>query len=341
MISASVVGAAGYTGGELLRLLLRHPEVRVGGIYGAEHAGWSLEELHPNLRGSGNFVVEKPDYSKIGKESDVVFTATPHGVAMKFVPEVLKGGARVVDLSADYRFDDVRVYERYYVKHESPGLKAVYGMPELYREEIRHAKLVANPGCYPTAVILALAPLLRMRMIDPRRVVVNAISGTSGAGRKPSENLHHPVCDSNVSAYSATDHRHLPEIKQELNKLAGEEVKLCFTPHLAPLVRGILVSAHVFLREKGSKEKVLEVYREFYSGEPFVRVVENLPHTNHVVGSNCCDIGVEVHAGGEWVVVVSVIDNLIKGASGQAIQNMNLMFGIEETKGLDALPMRP
>jgi len=178
-------------------------------------------------------------------------------------------------------------------------------------------------------------------MVDPGRVVVDAISGTSGAGRGLRENLHHPVCGENVSAYSATRHRHLPEIKQELEKLAGEEVGLCFTPHLAPVVRGILSTSHVSLRERSSKERLLELYREFYSGEPFVRVVEGLPELNYVVGSNYCDIGLEVSEDGRWVVVVSAIDNLLKGGSGQAVQNMNLRFGVEETKGLEALPMRP
>jgi len=342
MIRVALVGVAGYTGGELLRLLLRHPEVEVVGVYGEEHAGARLVELHPHLSGLvGEEKVEKPDYGKVGSEAELVFLATPNGVAMRVAPRLLREGAKVVDLSADYRFDDVRVYEKYYTKHESPEVKGVYGLPELYREKIRKADLIANPGCYPTAAILALAPLMKGKMVDPGRVVVDAISGTSGAGRGLRENLHHPVCGENVSAYSATRHRHLPEIKQELEKLVGEEVGLCFTPHLAPVVRGILSTSHVFLRERSSRERLLKLYREFYSGEPFVRVVEGLPELNYVVGSNYCDIGLEVSEDGRWVVVVSAIDNLLKGGSGQAVQNMNLRFGIEETKGLEALPMRP
>jgi N-acetyl-gamma-glutamyl-phosphate reductase len=342
MIRVSLVGAAGYTGGELLRLLLRHPEVELVGVYGEEHAGSSLRELHPHLSGVvGEERVKKPDYGRVGSEAELVFLATPNGVAMRVVPKILKGGAKVVDLSADYRFDDVRVYEKYYTRHESPELRGVYGLPELYRERIRGADLIANPGCYPTAAILALAPLMRRRMVEPSRVVVNAISGTSGAGRGLRENLHHPVCGENVSAYSVTRHRHLPEIKQELEKLAGGEVGLCFTPHLVPVVRGILCTSHVFLRERSSKDRLLELYREFYSGEPFVRVIEGLPELNYVVGSNYCDIGLEVSEDGSWVVVVSALDNLIKGGSGQAVQNMNLRFGVEETRGLEALPMRP
>jgi N-acetyl-gamma-glutamyl-phosphate reductase len=285
--------------------------------------------------------VKKLEYGRVGSEAELVFLATPNGVAMKVAPKILKGGAKVVDLSADYRFDDVRVYEKYYTRHESPELKGVYGLPELYRDRIRKADLIANPGCYPTAAILALAPLMKRRMVEPSRVVVDAISGTSGAGRGLKENLHHPVCGENVSAYSATHHRHLPEIKQELEKLEGGKVGLCFTPHLVPVVRGILCTCHVFLRKGSSKGRLLELYREFYSGEPFVRVVEGLPELNYVVGSNYCDIGLEVSEDGRWVVVVSAIDNLLKGGSGQAVQNMNLRFGMEETKGLEALPMRP
>ncbi len=342
MIRVSLVGVAGYTGGELLRLLLRHPEVEVVGVFGEEHAGARLADVHPHLSGVvGEGRVMKPDYDRLGSESDLVFMATPNGVAMKVVPRILKGGAKVVDLSADYRFEDVGVYEKYYTKHESPGVKGVYGLPELHKQEIRKADLIANPGCYPTAAILALAPLIKGRLVEFDRVVVDAISGTSGAGRGLRENLHHPVCGENVSAYSATSHRHLPEIKQELERLAGGRVDVCFTPHLAPVVRGILCTSHVFLREKTSRGELLRVYREFYSGEPFVRVVEGLPELNYVVGSNYCDIGLEVSEEGRWVVVVSAIDNLMKGGSGQAVQNMNLRFGMEETKGLEALPMRP
>ncbi|MEM2866162.1 MAG: N-acetyl-gamma-glutamyl-phosphate reductase [Candidatus Hadarchaeales archaeon] len=342
MIRVSLVGVAGYTGGELLRLLLRHPEVEIVGVFGDEHVGSRLVDLHPHLSGVvGERRVEKPDYDRLGSESDLVFMATPNGVAMRVVPQLLKGGAKVVDLSADYRFEDVRVYEKYYTKHESPMVKGVYGLPELHRGEIRKADLIANPGCYPTAAILALAPLVKGGLVELDRLVVDAISGTSGAGRGLRENLHHPVCGENVSAYSVTRHRHLPEIRQELERLAGGRVGVCFTPHLAPVVRGILCTAHAFLKEKSSKKELLESYREFYSGEPFVRVVEGLPELNYVVGSNYCDIGLEVSEEGRWVVVVSAIDNLLKGGSGQAIQNMNLRFGMEETKGLEALPMRP
>jgi N-acetyl-gamma-glutamyl-phosphate reductase len=340
-IQVAVVGASGYAGGELFRLLVGHPEVDIVGAYDIKNVGSPLSKVHPNLRGLVDLTIAEPRYEEIGERTDLVFTATPHGVAMKFVPKILEGGAKVIDLSADYRFDDPTVYERYYVKHESPHLKAIYGLPELYRERIRGARLVANPGCYPTAAVLSLAPLVKENLVDLEHIVIDAKSGSSGAGAAPSEATHHPLCGANIRAYAATTHRHGPEIDQELSKLAGRRVKAHFTPHLIPIVRGILSTAHVFAREPISKEEVLQLYRKFYEGEPFVRVLDDLPQVNFIVGSNYCDIGVECEAEGRRLVVVSAIDNLVKGASGQAVQNMNLMFGIEETLGLEGPPLRP
>ena len=340
-ISAVVIGASGYAGAELLRLLAGHPDVKLVGAHDIKNIGQRVYEVHPNLRGLLNLTITKADYAKIGKRADAVFVATPHGVAMRFVPKLLKGKTRVIDLSADYRFDDPKVFERYYIKHESPEVKAVYGLPELYRAQIKKAKLVANPGCYPTAAILGLAPLLKKRLIDPEHIVIDAKSGTSGAGTAPSEMLHHPTCATNLQAYLATSHRHGPEIDQELSKLAGKPVKTCFTPHLIPIVRGILSTAHVFMRKRMTKGALLKIYRKFYRAEPFVRVLDELPQVSFVVGSNYCDIGVEPDERTGRLVVVSVIDNLIKGASGQAIQNMNLMFNLDEAKGLEAPPLRP
>lgn len=340
-ITVAVIGASGYAGGELFRLLANHPDVDLTGAYDIKNVGQPLHKVHPNLRGLVDLTIAEPDYAKIGKAADAVFTATPHGIAMKFVPKLLEGGAKVVDLSADYRFDDPKVFERYYVKHESPHLKAVYGLPELYRDEIKGAELVANPGCYPTAAILGLAPLVEGRLIDLGHIVIDAKSGTSGAGAAPGEITHHPTCGSNVRAYAVTTHRHGPEIDQELSKLAGRKVKAFFTPHLIPIVRGILSTMHVFARKPMLRERVLKLYHEFYRGERFVRVLEDLPQVNFVAGSNYCDVGVECDAKGKRLVVVSAIDNLIKGASGQAIQNMNLMFGIDEARGLETPPLRP
>lgn len=337
----SVVGAAGYTGSELFRLLVTHRGVNIVGAYGSKSAGKCISEIHPNLLGISDMRIEEPNYDKIGKEADIVFMATPHGLAMKSTPGVLKGGAKVIDLSADYRFDKLEIFEKYYGKHVSPGLKSVYGLPELYREKIKRADLVANPGCYPTAAILSLAPLIKSKLIDLNHIIVDAKSGTSGAGATPSEITHHPLAGANFLAYSATTHRHGPEIDQELSKLAGKEIKASFTPHLLPIIRGILSTAHVFLKKKMKKEEILDIYKKFYRKEPFVRIREVLPQINFVVGSNYCDVGVEIDADNNRAVLVATIDNLIKGAAGQAIQNMNIMLGLDEAEGLRDPGMRP
>ena len=341
MISAAVVGASGYAGGELLRILAGHPEVELTGVYALKSAGKLTSQIHPNLRGVVDLKIEKPDYKKIGETYDVVFSATPHGVAMRFMPDLLDGGTKVVDLSADYRFDDFRIFEKFYRKHENPRLESVYGLPELYRKQIKRARLVANPGCYPTAAILGLAPLVKEGLIDLGHIVIDAKSGTSGAGAKPSKALHHPACAENLKAYLATTHRHEPEINQELSKLARKKVRAHFAPHLIPIVRGILTTIHVFMRNRASRDSVLKLYRRFYRGERFVRIFEELPQVNFVAGSNFCDIGVEPAPEGKRLVAVTVIDNLVKGASGQAVQNMNLMFGIDEGEGLETLAPRP
>lgn len=362
MIKAGVIGASGYTGEELFRLLANHPKVNLAGAYDVKNVGKPVSEVHPNLRGIVDLKIAEPDYEEMSKKLDVVFAATPHKVAMKFVPKLLEGEVKVIDLGADYRFDDVKIYEKYYAKHESPEVKGVYGLPELHRAKIKRARLVANPGCFPTAAILSLAPLVRNRIIDLDHIVIDSKTGTSGAGTTPSEVTHHPIASANVRAYAATTHRHAPEINQELSKLAGHRVKAHFTPHLVPIVRGILSTAHVFLRKQVSGGMLLKMYRQFYSRDPFVRVLDGLPEVNYVVGSNYCDIGIEVDQEipevhklvnrkgdigvevareGHRAVVVVAIDNLTKGASGQAVQNMNLMFGLDETEGLKTPPLRP
>ena len=340
-VKVAVVGAAGYAGGELFRLLANHPGVKLVGAYDVRNVGKTISEVHPNLRGVVEIKITEPDYDKIGREVELVFVATPHGVAMNFVPKLLAGGAKVVDLSADYRFDDVKVFESYYVKHESPSVKGVYGLPELHRAKIKTAKLVANPGCFPTAAVLSIAPLVKTHIIDLDHIVFDSKTGTSGAGATLSEATHHPIAGVNVKAYSATTHRHSPEIDQELSKLAGTHVRAHFTPHLLPLVSGLLSTAHVFLKKRMKMESLMEIYRDFYEGEPFVRLWDELPEVNFVSGSNYCDIGIEVDAKSNRVVAVSAIDNLIKGAAGQAIQNMNIMLGFDEMEGLRTLGLRP
>ncbi|MBS3815813.1 MAG: N-acetyl-gamma-glutamyl-phosphate reductase [Hadesarchaea archaeon] len=340
-VKVSIVGASGYTGGELLRLLENHSQTELLGVYGKTSVGKHITEIHPNLNKIIDLEVKEPNYSEIGKESDLVFTATPHGIAMKFVPELLDNNAKVVDLSADYRLDDSKVYEEYYVPHESSEVKSVYGLPEVNREKIEEADLVANPGCYPTAAILSLVPLLEEGVIDLSQIIIDAKSGTSGAGAKPSDRLHHPNCSENMLPYNVTTHRHNPEINQELGKIAGEKIKSNFTPHLIPVIRGILSTSYLSLTESLGEDDVLEIYKKFYREEPFIRVLDDLPQTGGVVGSNFCDIGLELNEETNRLIVSSAIDNLIKGASGQAIQNMNIMFNLEESEGLREIPLWP
>ncbi len=341
-IEVSIIGASGYTGVELFRLLENHPDAEILGAYGKTTAGKKISDIHPSLKGITELTIEKPDYKKIGKESDLVFTATPHGVAMKFVPEILEEGARVIDISADYRLKNVQVYEDYYnTTHQSPHLKSVYGLSEIYRNEIEDAELIANPGCYPTAALLSLAPLLKRKLVNLDHIIIDSKSGTSGAGIKPNETLHHPTCTENIRAYSVTGHRHSPEIQQEAENLAGKKTKTHFTPHLIPITRGILSTAHVFMKSKKDETELIEIYEEFYKESPFVRVLKVLPQTNAVKGSNFCDIGIRTSKKTNRAIIVSAIDNLVKGASGQAIQNMNINFGLDEKKGLEGIPLRP
>ncbi|WP_457614450.1 N-acetyl-gamma-glutamyl-phosphate reductase [Methanopyrus sp.] len=336
MVVVGIVGASGYTGGELLRLLALHPEVEVRYATSRRLEGEPVWKVHPNLRRDyPDLEFSDPDPVEIGEECDVVFTAVPHTAAMELVPDLLEGGAVVIDLSADFRFDDAKVYEEWYgVEHAAPELndEAVYGLPELHREEIRRADLIANPGCYPTGAILAAAPLVEEGLVDV--VIFDSKSGTSGAGAKPSEVTHHPECAEDLTPYNPTDHRHLPEIRQELGKLGSVEVH--FTPHLAPLVRGIETTAHGLGNVDIEPEELRRLYVEYYDSEPFVRVCEvgEAPRLWAVRGTNYCDLGVFAVGDGR-VVVASTIDNLTKGASGQAVQNMNVRFGFEDTVGLE------
>ena len=344
MVKVGIVGASGYTGGELLRILARHPEVEIACITSRKHAGKPVHKVHPNLRGVLDLSFENITYESVAERCDFVFCATPHGVSMEVVPTLLEHGARVVDLSGDFRFEDVAVYERYYgKKHAAPGIKAVYGLPELHREEIRRAKLVANPGCYPTAIILGLVPLLKAKAIDPSRIVADAKSGISGAGNKPRETTHFPNAAESVLAYKVTTHQHLPEIEQELRRISGE-ARVSFVPHIVPVIRGLTATLHCFLTESMPPEEVRKLYADFYSREPFVRVLDvgEVPRLSAVRGSNFADIGsFAVDEERQRCIVIAAIDNLVKGASGQAVQNMNIMLGFREEEGLEGIGIHP
>ncbi|ABB30851.1 N-acetyl-gamma-glutamyl-phosphate reductase [Geobacter metallireducens RCH3] len=346
MLNVAVVGASGYTGVELLRLLYCHPEVAVTCITSEQSAGRPVAAVFPTLRSRYTQVLENLEPVKVAQKADLIFTALPHKAAMEVVPTFLELGKRVVDLSADYRFNDPAVYEKWYEPHMNPeNLKeAVYGLPEIRREKIGDAWLVGNPGCYPTSVILGLMPLLKKRLIDPSTIIADSKSGVSGAGRGAKvENLYCEVNDG-FKAYGVGGvHRHIPEIEQELSLLAGGPITITFTPHLVPMDRGILSTIYARLTGTDSVAELVKLYAEFYEGEPFVRVLPagNVPSTAHVRGSNFCDIGLAVDSRTGRVIVVSAIDNLVKGAAGQAVQNMNIMYGFPETMGLEGLPLFP
>ncbi len=343
MIRAAILGGSGYTGVELLRILARHPEIEVTVVTSRQHAGKPVAAVFPNLADICPLDFSEPQVERLADEADLVFTAVPHQAAMSVVPDLLAAGCRVVDLSADFRLHDAGVYEAWYQEHTAPELlaEAVYGLPEIHRSAIAKARLVANPGCYPTSAILGLAPLLRNRLIDPRTIVIDSKSGTSGAGRAAQvATLYCEVTDG-FKAYKVGCHRHTPEIEQELSGLAGEPVTVSFTPHLVPMSRGILSTIYARLEENPGDCTAL--CRDFYRDERFVRVCAAgvFPTTQHVRGSNYCDIGVHFDPRTGRVVVVVAIDNLVKGAAGQAVQNANILFGLAEDTGLDIVPLFP
>lgn len=342
-IRAGIVGATGYTGCELLRLLAVHPAVEVSRVTSRREAGRAVAELFPNLRGHLDLVFAEPRVEDLA-QCDVVFFATPNGTAMTLVPVLLEAGVRVVDLSADFRLMDPAVWERWYgMPHACPDLlaEAVYGLPEVNRDRLAGARLVANPGCYPTAVQLGFLPLLEAGVVDPGSLIADAKSGVSGAGRKAALSLAYSELEGSFKAYGVAGHRHQPEISQGLNQCSAAPVRLTFVPHLLPMVRGIHATLYADLR--GEEVDLQGLFESRYEGEPFVDVLPpgSHPETRSVRGINVCRLAVFRPEGGHRVVVLSVIDNLVKGAAGQAVQNMNLMFGLPETAALDGIAALP
>jgi len=346
MIKVGIVGGTGYTGVELLRLLSRHPNAELVAITSRKEAGTPVAAVFPSLRRCVSLTFIEPERANLGK-CDVVFFATPNGVAMSEARSLLDAGARIVDLSADFRIRDIGDWERWYkTRHAAPDLvaEAVYGLCEVNRDRIRGARLVANPGCYPTSVQLGFLPLLEAGAVDLDHLIADAKSGVSGAGRKSEQHLLHGEVSENFAAYGVTGHRHWPEIRQGLADIAGREVGLVFTPHLAPMIRGI----HATLYARVTQELDFQaLYEKRFASEPFVDVMPagSHPDTRSVRAANVCRIAVhrprETAARGDTLVVLSVIDNLVKGASGQAVQNMNIMFGLPETTGLEHVPVVP
>jgi N-acetyl-gamma-glutamyl-phosphate reductase len=345
MLKVAIVGASGYTGIELLRILFGHPEVAVTCVTSERSAGKAIAGIFPTVRGRCNYILENLEPTRVADKADLIFTALPHKAAMEVVPTFLKLGKKVIDLSADYRLKKQEEYAAWYEPHMNPELlkKAVYGLPEIRREKIKKADLVANPGCYPTSIILGLAPLLKGGIIETSSIIADSKSGVSGAGRGAKVDTLFCEVNGGFKAYGVTTHRHTPEIEQELSFLAGETITISFTPHLVPMNRGILSTIYGKLREDLTAEKLIGMYEEFYKGEAFVRILQegDFPSTLHVQGSNFCDIGLAVDKRTRRVIVVSTIDNLIKGASGQAVQNMNIMQGFPENLGLETLPLFP
>lgn len=343
MIKVGIVGGTGYTGVELLRLLAAHPDVELSVITSRGEKGIKVGELFPNLRRRTDLVFVEPDDALL-KGCDMVFFATPNGTAMKSVPALLEAGVKVIDLAADFRLQLTGEWEQWYgMPHACPDLlaEAVYGLPEVNREAIRSARLVANPGCYPTAVQLGFLPLLEAGVVDPQSLIADAKSGVSGAGRKAEVGILLCEAGDNFKAYNVSAHRHLPEIRQGLTRVTGSPVTLVFTPHLVPMIRGIHATLYATLTDPEVDLQTL--FEQRYASEPFVDILppKSHPETRSVRGSNQCRLAVHRPQNGKTVVVLSVIDNLVKGAAGQAVQNMNLMFDLPESTGLSGIALLP
>jgi len=349
-VKVTVLGASGYVGGELLRLLLRHPKVELTAATSNTYAGEFVHHVHPNLRGQTSLKFITSDPAKVVGGCDLLFVATPHGVSSGFMPKVVETGLKVVDVSADFRLKNPSDYEKWYGwSHGCPELleKAVYGLPELHREEIKKAQLVAAPGCMAATGILALAPIVKSGSIEKDRIVIDFKVGSSGAGGKPSLSSHHPEHYSTVRPYKPVGHRHTAELEQELSLVAQGKVVVAMSAHAVNMVRGILGTCHVFTKAPVQLPELWRIYRGFYGQEPFVRLVRDVkgiyryPDPKTVVGSNYCDVGFEVDGNQNRVVLLSALDNLMKGAAGTAVQDMNLMYGWDEKEGLRDVGLHP
>lgn len=342
-LKIGIIGATGYTGSELVRILHNHPNAEISLITSESKAGQKFSDIHPAFYGMVDTVL-KPIAEVKNHQLDVVFLALPHGVSMNFIKDFQNADFRIIDLSGDFRLSNEQVYRHWYGKeHVFPEgfKKAVYGLPELYKEKIKDSRLVANPGCYPTSSILGLYPLLKNKLVNPATIIVDAKSGITGAGVKPSTTTHFSNVNDNFKAYGLKTHRHTVEIEETLNSLHQEAPVVQFTPHLLPIDRGIIATIYTQPLRKTSEDEVQKLYKEAYFGQPFVRVRDKAPSVKDVRGSNFCDVFATYDERTNRIITVSAIDNLVKGAAGQAVHNMNLMFGLEETTGLRIVPVNP
>ena len=346
-IQVGIIGASGYGGIQLVRLLLEHPHVELAYLGGHSSAGKAYSEIYPHLNNIVNLKVEPIDLDAIAQRCQVVFLGLPNGLACDMAPILIAKGCKVLDLSADYRFKDLDTYTTWYKKERSDqetAAKAVYGLPELYREDIKTAQLIGCPGCYPTASLMALSPLLKQGLIVPETAIIDAKSGTSGGGREAKVGMLLAEAEGSLGAYGVAKHRHTPEIEQIGSDLAGSEIRVQFTPHLIPMVRGILSTVYATLRDPGLvRDDLLTIYSAFYRSSPFIKILPSgvYPQTKWAWGTNLCYIGIETDPRTDRVIVMSAIDNLVKGQAGQALQCMNLMMGWEEALGLPRLAFYP
>ncbi|MEK7309753.1 MAG: N-acetyl-gamma-glutamyl-phosphate reductase [Planctomycetota bacterium] len=337
MLKVGVVGATGYAGRELIKILLRHPQVKITSVSASGNKIESISDVFPVFRNHLDLICGESDPKAIGRLADFIFLALPHRVSMSFAPQFLELNKKVVDLSADYRLKDKSLYETWYgVKHSSPRLltAGVYGLSELYRKDIARARLVANPGCYPTSAILGCAPLLKKGLVETDRIIIDAKSGVTGAGRVPARPLQFSEVNENLKAYKINQHQHMPEINQELSRLAKSRIEVTFVPHLVPMNQGMLSTIYFNLKKELVTKDLITLYRNYYKNEPFIRILDEdvFPETGHVLNTNFCDIGIKVT--GRKAFVITAIDNLWKGAAAQAVQNMNIMEGFDERAGL-------
>ncbi|MEY8336870.1 N-acetyl-gamma-glutamyl-phosphate reductase [Lachnospiraceae bacterium 62-35] len=346
MIRAGIIGATGYAGEELVRLLLQRGDIQVTWYGSKSYTGQKYASVYPNMFDFVPDLCREDDMEAMAEEADVIFTATPQGLCASLINERILNKSKVIDLSADFRIKDVAIYENWYqIRHAGPQFieEAVYGLPEVNREKIKEARLIANPGCYPTCSFLSVYPMVKEKVIDGNTLIIDAKSGTSGAGRgAKTDNLYCEV-NENIKAYGVASHRHTPEIEEQLSIAAGEAIKISFTPHLIPMNRGILVTAYGSLKRDVTEKEIREIYEAYYKDEYFIRVLEDgmVPQTRFVEGSNFVDVNFKLDKRTGRVIMLGAMDNLVKGAAGQAVQNMNLMFGLPENMGLKQVPMFP